>query len=85
MATSHPLLKAWIDEMARYARQNDPYRHLVTCSLGSATVWPDLWSLPSMDVIQYHEYGHADLPSRPLPTLPGLARAFHAKIRGKGM
>lgn len=47
----------WTDLMARWLKMNDPYRHLVTNSLGSYLVWPELWQLPSIDVVQYHDYG----------------------------
>lgn len=48
---------AWTDLMARWLKERDPYRHLVTNSLGSYLVWPELWKLPSIDVVQYHDYG----------------------------
>ena len=52
---------AWTDVMARYLHGLDPYRHPITTSLGSKVVWDDLWALPSLDLVQYHDYGGRDL------------------------
>ncbi len=48
----------WVREMADALRDMDPYRHLVTSSLGLNTNWPDLWKSPVIDVAQYHSYIH---------------------------
>jgi hypothetical protein len=50
----------WTDAMGNYLRLHDPYRHLITNSLGSNAVWGDLWKLPSIDVVEYHDYGGRD-------------------------
>ena len=47
---------AWTEEMARYLKANDPYRHLVTTSLGLLTSWDELWELEDIDFVQIHAY-----------------------------
>ena len=47
----------WVGTMCRYLHDHDPYRHLATTSLGSTGIWDDLWSLPAIDFINYHDYG----------------------------
>jgi hypothetical protein len=48
---------AWSNEMCGWLKDNDPYHHLRTNSLGSATIWPELWSQKNIDYISYHDYG----------------------------
>lgn len=55
-----PAIVEWTGVMADWMHAHDPYRHLVTNSLGSNVVWPELWKLPGIDVIQYHDYGGRD-------------------------
>jgi hypothetical protein len=47
----------WSNEMGGWLKENDPYHHLRTNSLGSQTVWPDLWIQENIDYISYHDYG----------------------------
>ena len=56
-AAMHAEIVRWVDEMCSYLHAHDPYGHLATTSLGSAGVWEDLWRLPSVDFINYHDYG----------------------------
>jgi hypothetical protein len=47
---------AWLDEMARFVRSLDPYRHPITNSY--STTGPDAsWKLSSLDLTQTHRYG----------------------------
>jgi Domain of unknown function (DUF5060) len=43
----------WVDEMAKYLRANDPFRHLITTTYGNA----DVWRIPEIDYTQTHTYG----------------------------
>ena len=47
----------WTGLTASWLKEHDPYRHMVSNSLGSGGVWPELWKLPAIDVVQYHDYG----------------------------
>jgi hypothetical protein len=51
-----PLILEWTGEMATYLRSIDPYRHMITTSLGLNNVWEDLWKMPQMDFVQIHTY-----------------------------
>jgi len=44
--------------MARYLREIDPFKHLVTNSLGSYVLEPKLWQLSEIDIVQIHGYFH---------------------------
>ena len=50
------ILVNWTEEMAGHLKQNDPYRHLVTTSLGLHTTWDELWDLKDIDFAQVHAY-----------------------------
>lgn len=47
----------WVGDMCGYLHAHDPYHHLATTSLGSSGVWDELWRLPSVDFVNYHDYG----------------------------
>ncbi|WP_461789673.1 DUF5060 domain-containing protein [Pedobacter sp.] len=54
----------WHKEMSAYLKQNDPYKHIVTTSIGFRTI-PGLWSVPDIDINQEHMYNYTDyFPSR---------------------
>jgi hypothetical protein len=44
----------WNQEMNRYFKLVDPYRHMTTNSLGG--YWPELWALPENEFAQVHGY-----------------------------
>jgi hypothetical protein len=48
-------VRTWHDEMARYLKQIDPYKRLVSTSYGKDED-PLLWNLASMDYTQTHNY-----------------------------
>jgi hypothetical protein len=50
------VLVNWTEEMAGYLKKHDPYKHLVTTSLGLHTVWNELWRLEDIDFTQIHAY-----------------------------
>jgi len=52
---------AWHREMAGYIRSIDPYRHLITTSLGQEYLDPRLFALPELDFSQTHLYAFGDL------------------------
>jgi hypothetical protein len=53
-----PALLSWARDAAAYLKQHDPYRHVVTISLGLGSSWDKLWQLPHIDIIQPHAYIH---------------------------
>ena len=46
----------WCRRVAGNIRRNDPYRHLITTSLGADAIWDKLWELNGLDIAQYHTY-----------------------------
>lgn len=63
---------AWHREMGQWFRANDPYHHLVTTSLTSASDRPEIWNLPELDFAIYHSYNEA----APARRLSSVARSF---------
>ncbi|WP_461789672.1 DUF5060 domain-containing protein [Pedobacter sp.] len=54
----------WHRDMAQYLKDNDPYRHIITTSIGFRTI-SGLWSVPNIDINQEHMYNYTDkIPSR---------------------
>ncbi len=49
-------LLAWHREMSDYLRALDPYGHLITTSFWTPAGRPDVWNLPSIDIVQTHHY-----------------------------
>jgi hypothetical protein len=50
---------SWTRQMARYLKEVDPHKHLVTTSFGSA--WQDeVWEMPEIDLTQDHLYAVGD-------------------------
>ena len=47
---------AWHSVMGAWLHTNDPFGHLVTTSLTSASGHPEIWSLPQLDYISHHSY-----------------------------
>src|SRR5690606_17655001 len=47
---------AWHDEMGGWLKANDPFGHIVSTSSEHSGFAP-IWSLPSMEITQNHEYG----------------------------
>jgi hypothetical protein len=47
---------AWHHEMGEWLKANDPFGHLVSTSSEHSGFHP-IWSLPSMEIVQNHEYG----------------------------
>ena len=59
--TSEPIQR-WHQRMARYLRDIDPYRHLITTSYGRSEGDPAVDMLAELDYVQTHNYGSPDLP-----------------------
>jgi len=53
-----PALLAWTRESASFLKENDPYRHVVTISLGPRSAWDEMWQTPGIDMVQSHVYMH---------------------------
>jgi hypothetical protein len=54
-------VRAWHEEMARYLRGIDPYRHLITTSFAGSEGDAAVDGLPEMDYVQTHNYGSKDV------------------------
>ncbi len=52
------VLLKWISDASMFIRKNDRYSHPVTVSLGTKNIWDELWKLPGIDIVQYHDYVH---------------------------
>lgn len=71
---------AWHDRQAQWLKANDPYKHLVTTSFGSAGDQPEMWKLPSLDFANYHWYGNWGGPySSVLQMTSGVASDFRTR------
>lgn len=47
---------AWHSLMGSWLHTNDPFGHLITTSLSSASAHPEIWSLPQLDFSSEHSY-----------------------------
>ncbi|HEX2999579.1 MAG TPA: hypothetical protein VHR86_05015, partial [Armatimonadota bacterium] len=56
-----PDVKAWHQEMSRYLRGMDPWKHLQTTSYARSEGDPAVDGLPEMDYVQTHRYGPRDM------------------------
>ncbi|HNX33816.1 MAG TPA: DUF5060 domain-containing protein [Kiritimatiellia bacterium] len=54
-------VKQWHARMARYLREIDPYRHLITTSYGRSDGDPAIDTLPELDYVQTHHYSSPDI------------------------
>jgi hypothetical protein len=54
-------VRAWHEEMARFLRGIDPYRHLITTSFAGSEGDAAVDGLPEMDYVQTHNYGSKDV------------------------
>jgi hypothetical protein len=59
---------AWHREMGQWFHAHDPFHHLVTTSLTSASDRPEIWKLPELDFAVYHSYNEA-APERRLSSV----------------
>jgi hypothetical protein len=55
------LMAEWHQEMARYMREIDPWRHLTTTSFGNTAGDPTVDRLAETEYVQSHEYGAPDV------------------------
>jgi hypothetical protein len=68
------LLKPWLQEMSAALQEYDPYDHLTTISYAGDGD-PAIWGLPSIDLLQRHEYNAAEAKwFRPVTDLNLLQR-----------
>ncbi len=56
-STKDIALAAWTEEMCAHLKSIDPSKHLTTNSLGSSGLLTRIWDKPSVDLVQYHDYG----------------------------
>jgi hypothetical protein len=56
-----PVARGWHQEMARYLKQQDAHRHLVSTSFAETAGEETIDRLPEIDFVQTHHYGSADL------------------------
>ena len=75
-----PDVVSWHDRQAQWLKANDPYKHLITTSFGSAGDQPEMWKLPSLDYTNYHWYANWGGPySSVLQMTTGVAQDFHTR------
>ena len=65
---------AWHGLMGAWMRTNDPFGHLLTTSLTSASAHPEIWNLPPLDYVSEHSYNEAN----PATSLAADAQSFRA-------
>jgi len=69
---------AWHAEMSQYVHDHDPYKHLMSTSLGSAGVQPELWKIPSIDYAMYHWYANWGGPyTQPAVMATDISEKYH--------
>ncbi len=80
------ILVEWTAEMAAFIKEQTPYPHLVTTSLGHQIVWDEKWELEDIDFAAIHWYlprpGDAEVPEEKDAVL-AILRATE-EIRGSG-
>ena len=54
------MLAPWMAEMTEALHTHDPYRHLITHSVGGGSR-SSIWSVPELDFAQVHDYSGGDL------------------------
>jgi len=60
---THEDVVQWHQEMSDYIRRIDPQEHLITTSADTGEAFAAIWNLPSIDLIQHHQYGNPDTES----------------------
>lgn len=65
----------WVEEMAGYLQENDPFNHLRTTTYGDDAVW-QLWQ---MDYTQTHTYGSGEDRRTTAPHIAALGHEFTSR------
>lgn len=86
VSSDHTVILDWNTEMCRYLQRVDPARHLTTNSLGSSTVWPEMWRMPENEFAQMHNYygWHQPEDEELAHDMAGLALKGLAQVRDFG-
>ena len=71
-------VEAWHRTMSAYLKQIDPNAHLVTTSYNNTTGDPVVWSLPTIDYVQMHDYNFPTV-AEPISRLIAGARRSYDK------
>ncbi len=80
-AAARKLLVDWTAGAAGDLRALDSSGHPITTSLGDNAVWPSLWALPEMDLVQIH--GYIDRQPWLRPPVEEDAAAFVLALHGR--
>ena len=80
-----PALLAWARDSASYLKTHDPYRHVVTTSLGIGSQWDALWQSPQLDMIQAHAYIHKPIYVRNRTELDAAALILEQATAPQGL
>jgi len=80
-----PALLAWTRDAASFLKETDPYRHVVTISLGPRSAWDELWQIPSIDAVQSHVYMHRPVQARDPDELDEVALILKEKDAHAGL
>jgi hypothetical protein len=73
-----PDVVAWHGLMAKWLKDNDPYKHLVTTSFSGFSTYPAMWNLPSLDYTQRHTYlAGLDTKTPPARNIADTVQKFH--------
>ncbi|MFC1715053.1 DUF5060 domain-containing protein [Candidatus Poribacteria bacterium] len=67
----------WHQEMARYLRQIDPMKHLISTSFANTKGDDAMWQLPEMEITQNHQYGSRDIAESVRQWTQRNIREFH--------
>ena len=71
-------VESWHRMMSEYLKQIDPNAHLVTTSYNNTTGDPTVWSMPTIDYVQMHDYNFPSVAA-PLSRLIAGARRRYDK------
>lgn len=55
------IVRDWHQKMAKFLKEIDPYKHLITTSYANSRGEPTIDLLPELDFVQTHHYGSPDL------------------------
>jgi hypothetical protein len=56
MEADYDMIADWTGEVCAYIKKIDPYKHLISNSLGSEGDMPRMWEKKSVDYVTYHDY-----------------------------
>ncbi len=69
----HDICFRWIELISGYIREIDPHNHPITVSLTGDNFWPELFFLPTVDIVQIHTYRETNDPFKLLKVIKNYA------------